>query len=213
MSRLVASGQYNFVVLTLSRKCVSSEDLASEVRNLSYVWRNFVRHRAFSKTVRGCIKSIEVTHNVLKSWYHPHFHVLLVVDKDYFVNPEKYMRWESLLKSWKKACGSSSDLALRVQSIDKKASLGKSVGEVIKYSLKPAQYIIPENPTLSRQIVHTLDFSLSGRRFIEFTGVCRKLLKTLKISSEEYLDIQTNVVEEASQIVSYVWQGGFYKRV
>ena len=81
-----------FLHLTLTVPSVYGEDLQSTLDKMHEAWRRLTLFKEFKKVVLGWSRSLELTRNVepdSKSYglWHPHFHIVLVVRKNYFRSP------------------------------------------------------------------------------------------------------------------------------
>ena len=79
----VPQEEYGFLLLTLTVKNVSSEELAPTLDKLAGAWNKLSQRKEF-KQVKGWFRALEVTRNKRHGNYHPHFHVLMVMPKSYF---------------------------------------------------------------------------------------------------------------------------------
>lgn len=120
---------YRYIALTLTVRNVSGEDLTDTVDrmiegwrcmthdNIGIVGRSFWRRwRGQGSVVCGCYRSLEVTINERDDTYHPHFHVLLAVDKSYYEG--KYLKTADWVRLWRMACGLDYDPVVFVQAVD-----------------------------------------------------------------------------------------------
>lgn len=115
--------------------------------------------------------------------YHPHFHVVLMVNKSYFKDSKIYLKqeqWTSLWKSCLKV-DYTPIVDIRAFKTSNKLETAKSVAESAKYTVKDNDYIIPNNEDLTDQAVSTLDYALSNRRLIAFGGELRNIHKALNL--------------------------------
>lgn len=91
--RLTDEG-YNLYFLTLTRKNVKAEDLRDTIdfmnKNFKKLFNKFnqpigtgfngLKDRLIK--IEGALKTLEITYNQTTNEYHPHFHVLLILEKD-----------------------------------------------------------------------------------------------------------------------------------
>lgn len=115
--------------------------------------------------------------------YHPHFHVVLMVNKSYFTDKDYYISQENWTSLWKSCLKVDYDPRVDVRTFKTKTieDTKKSVAESAKYTVKDNDYLVPDNEGLTDKTVMTLDSALSGRRLIAFGGELRKIHKELNL--------------------------------
>ena len=189
---------YSFIFLTLTCKNVTASNLDKQINILISAFKALCLRKQFKAAVRGWCRALEVTYNWQSEEYHPHFHVILAVDKDYFTS-DHYIKqddfclmWQSCLKvDYKPIC----DIRTFTESEKGK---GKEIAEVAKYTVKTSnimanlQDIAPFSPEIQAEarkvtdritdeIVFTLDAALRGRRLIGYGGIFRAKHKELNL--------------------------------
>ncbi|MTM17309.1 replication protein, partial [Turicibacter sanguinis] len=148
--------------------------------------------------------------------YHPHFHVLIVVNKRYFKNKE-YLSQEVWRELWAKAM--KLDYLPQVNIKRVKGNTAEAVAEVAKYSAKDSDYVIAKDLDLSMNVVETLDYALQGRRLVSFSGIMKDLHKKLNLDDAEDGDlvhIETDRDEELEgelKLETYAWNVGYMNYV
>lgn len=85
-----------FLFLTLTIPNCSGSDLRLTIMRMQKAFHRFVNYKRFTSAVKGFFRSLEVTRNNYKECkgkpnpfygtFHPHFHILLAVDADYFTS-------------------------------------------------------------------------------------------------------------------------------
>ena len=83
----VIEDNYDFLFLTLTVPNCTGYDLPETIDNLQYGFRRLLQMKKFKNAVKGYFKALEVTINKKRfctAMYHPHYHVILAVDKSYF---------------------------------------------------------------------------------------------------------------------------------
>ena len=83
---------FEFLHLTLTVPSCYGDDLQHTLDRMNEAWRRLTQFTEFKKVVLGWSRSLELTRNIdldSKSYglWHPHFHVVLVVQKNYFRSP------------------------------------------------------------------------------------------------------------------------------
>jgi plasmid rolling circle replication initiator protein Rep len=115
--------------------------------------------------------------------YHPHFHVVLMVNKSYFDDNRLYIKQSQWTSLWKSCLKVDYDprIDIRAFKTNTKTETSKSIAESAKYTVKDNDYLISGNEELTDKTVATLDSSLSRRRLIAFGGELRRIHKKLNL--------------------------------
>jgi hypothetical protein len=150
--------------------------------------------------VKGYIRKLEVTYNsdnTSKSYntYHPHFHVVLALNKSYFTDKNYYLKQERLLELWRESTGDSSITQVDVRKA--KINDYKEVYELAKYSAKDTDYLI------NREVFMTFYKALKGKQVLVFSGLFKDAHKMYQ-NGELDAYKKSDPVEYA-YMVSYNW--------
>ena len=208
---------YDFLFLTLTVPNCSGSDLSRTVTRLYNAWSKLRKRKRFSDSVFGYFKSLEITRNLNKrsksfGTYHPHFHIILAVKKDYFTS-DKYIKHDEWLAMWRSCYGDNSITQVDVRkcfSKNKKRgykSLSSAVVEVAKYAVKPSSYLgitdkkgnfTPYADSVVDESVATLSEALKYRRIFEMRGIFREVFDNLGFDDAEEGDL---VVTDAGEVV------------
>ena len=144
--------------------------------------------------------------------YHPHFHVLIVVDKSYFKS-RKYLKHEEWQELWSKATRLDYLPQVNIKKI--KGNSAEAVAEVAKYSTKDSDYVIEKNIDLSMNVVETLDYALQRRRLVSFSGIMKEWHKKLNLDDAEDGDLihidseKDEDLESELTLETYAWNVGY----
>ena len=152
--------------------------------------------KLFKNAVLGYVRKLEITYNNETKTYHPHFHVLLAVKKNYFSN--NYIKRDTWLEMWQKAKRDESITQVDVRKLDMK----KGVAEIAKYSSKDSDYLI------SQEIFDVMYKALKGRQIITYNGVFKESAKLYKKGDLDYLK-DIDLTEYVYRIL-YQWGQGDY---
>lgn len=191
--------KYTYLVLTLTVPNCSGIKLSETLDNLFKGWNLFAKTKKFKTSVLGWYRALEVTHNVNPlsqsfDTYHPHFHCILAVDKDYF-KPNSlipYISRSEWLCMWQKAMKNDSITQVDIRKVKPKFRPGVSISdsiissvcEVAKYSVKSSDYIDPTDWLFSCSSVRILDKALSNRRLVAYGGAMKDWHKKLNLDDE-----------------------------
>lgn len=219
-----ADNEFQFLFLTVSRKNVREKKLSNELDELFYTFMKMTKKRQFVRSIQGWFRCLEITYNQDRADFHPHFHMVLVVDKEYFTSSDLYISQPKWTKLWKEAAGIDYKPIVHIQAF--KASekgLGKEVAEVAKYAVKPSDLIIRDRKTNAIReqttdfVVSTFDEVLNKRRLIAFGGVMKDAHKKLNLDDAEDGDLihidpeEDETREDLNYILShYRWNIGAF---
>lgn len=121
--------------------------------------------------------------------YHPHFHVLIAVDKSYFTNNRVYLSRDRWLELWQESTGDYSITQVDIRKF-KKHQKGSEINEIAKYSAKDGDYLA------SSEVFEVFYGALKGRRLLVFSGMFKdandrfkkgELDKYMKEDTTEYV--------------------------
>lgn len=214
------SGKYEYLMLTLTIPNVTGDKLPAAISDMLKAWKRLIETKRFENAVVGWYRGLEITHNVDKSsksfdTYHPHFHALLMVERQYFKGKD-YINRAEWLKMWQSATRNAKITQVDVRKVkpkEGKADIVGAVCEVAKYTVKPSGYIVKDDPALTCSAVEILDNALHGRRLVAFGGLMKQLHEQLNLDSEVDGDL-VNVGEQKAtgdpdEVLSYFWHVGY----
>src|SRR5699024_9226066 len=75
-----------FIFLTLTAPNVPADELNDEIKHYNQSFQRLMQRKEVKQIVKGYARKLEITYNEERDDYHPHFHVLIAVDKNYFNN-------------------------------------------------------------------------------------------------------------------------------
>lgn len=223
ISKALELKEYKFIFLTLTCKNVYGEELENSLNNMFHAFKKFAKRKQIQKCVKGFYRVLEVTHNINKNsisydTYHPHFHIILMVNKSYFTDKDLYLSHEKFRNLWKESLQVDYDpqVNVKVFRTSNKEQIVKSICEVAKYPLKDNNYIIPDDIEMTDSAVMILDKALENRRLIAYGGELKKIHKSLNLDDAEEGDlIKTGTEEEEPKegidfvIERYRWKFGY----
>lgn len=142
---------------------------------------------------------------------HPHFHVLLAVNKSYFKDVRAYLTHDEWVKLWERALKVDYVPVVDVRKI--KGEAVDAVAEASKYTVKDSDYIVPTDWDLTTKTVEILDKALDKRRFLAFGGVMKEAHQKLHLDDVEdgdllHVDGET-VAEDTKNTITYAWSSGY----
>ena len=225
----VIGDKYKFLFLTLTVPNVTAQELPTAVDELMKAWRKLMRYKRVSAVVRGFFRALEITRNKdprSKSFgtYHPHFHAVLAVPKNYGKGKE-YINHDEWLTLWRKATKDPTitqvDIRLARNKHDDSGAdsdverLASVVAEIAKYPVKDADILVPGDHDQTDSIVETLANALAGRRLTAYGGCFDDAWNELKLDDAEDGDL-IHLKEKLNPamawlVVKYGWSCGVYK--
>lgn len=188
-------------------------------------------------TIKGWFRNLEITFNEKDKTFHPHFHVILAVEKSYFfkeTNPDGYLTQEVALQMWKECLAvdylPTVDLRKvyyldengnKIINFDDGEGLKKAVEEASKYITKAMDLLSIEDEKLQKKVIKSMLQALSYRRLFAYGGVLKNIRAELKLQDEEKSnlinlgddEIDTTGMEYLVEV--YKWcqeNGGQYKK-
>src|SRR5699024_7768737 len=85
-----------FIFLTLTAPNVQADELNDEIKHYNQSYQRLIQRKEVKQIVKGYARKLEITYNEERDDYHPHFHVLIAVNKSYFNQATQYIsrdRW------------------------------------------------------------------------------------------------------------------------
>lgn len=231
------SDTYIYLLLTLTVPNCLGNVLYDTITHLMKSFDRLMKRKEVKNIVRGWYRGLEVTHNHninSKSYdtYHPHFHVLLVVDKSYLCNKSVergYISRECWLKLWQECCRDESITQVDIRAVKPKKvnksddvlssnGLLSAICEITKYAVKDKDYIIPYDWDLSQDIVSVLDKALDHRRLVAWGGILKEIKNKLSLDDEidgdlVHIDDDSTLDDsKLSQVLAF-WHTGYQQYI
>lgn len=214
VTEVIKYGGNQLVFGTLTIPNCKGEQLGDLITYLKESLVRLRRKKAFTKAFNGYFLKVEVTYKKETDEYHPHIHLLLSADNDYFTNKDKYLSTEQLVKLW----GSCTDDLLfsynRRTHQDLKGFMAwfekvddekKSLNELAKYSVKSFEVI--------EESVDTFAYELNGVRLITYYGSFAKVHKKLRLDDEKLTDDMREDLDYILTRFQYDQELGQYKQI
>ena len=211
---------YRFMMLTLTVPNVPYDELATEITHMMQSFKRLMLRKEVKQVVKGFFRALEITYNVEKQTYHPHFHVLLCVPSNYFT--KNYIKQERWLELWQQATRYPHITQVDIRTVKpnpKKSGsdLESAAAEVAKYATKPSDYLwkLPNGDYMADEVVvPELAKTLNHRKLIAFGGLMLEHFKKLELQDvdSESVDL-VHVDDSASDIEAvmihvYRWNVG-----
>lgn len=188
----VIQADSSFLFLTLTVPNVPASELPFTIDQMNKAYTRFLRLKALS-FVKGTVRVLEITRNSKSGEYHPHFHCLVAVPRSYFST--FYLKQSAWADAWTTAYQSNRPLIVDVRKVKQSAGSpegetggcpGSAVAEVVKYAVKPSDYLDAAiTPEGRAAILSELFPALWNRRLFNTTGVFRETFQKLRLSDPE----------------------------
>ena len=227
MDQVEKNYNYRYIFLTLTVKNCYSEDLKDTLDLMTKSFNKLSERKAFKKAIKGYFRSLEITYNKEDNTYHPHFHLILAVNKSYFTDKDYYLSQENWTRLWKESLQVDYKPVVdvrRVKSKDKNFS--KVIAETAKYTVKSEDFLIKKedgkiDEALTDEVVATLDKALHRKRLVSFGFLFKDIHRQLKLDDAENGDLKKTDNEDELRddltdiILRYQWNIGIknYKLV
>ena len=205
-----------YSLLTLTSKNCSIDELDETLDKIMEAWNRLTTYAAWKRAIEGYIRALEITYNEKEKSFHIHLHLLLAVDAvSYFTKDSSiYLSQRDFQAMWKKALRVDYDPIVDIRRT--KGNTAKVVSEIVKYTVKPEDYIKDGDIAFSMEAIVALDRLLHKRRAFSLGGIFNKKAKELSEQietedSEEAEEVELEPIPEA-RLRAYFFHNGFYIR-
>lgn len=123
--------QYKFLLLTLTGRNCTGEELSQEITHYLESFRRMTRRKQFADNIKGFFRTVECTYNPETDTYHPHIHCILVVPSSYF--KKGYIKQDEWTDLWRKSLRADYQPIVDIRKIKPKKQGVKTVQEEIDY--------------------------------------------------------------------------------
>ena len=177
-----------FIFLTLTVKNCELADLRSQITIMNKAWQRMAQRKNFPAL--GWVRSLEVTKSKDSS-AHPHFHSLLMVPADYFL--DGYLKQSDWTNLWQSALRINYTPIVDVRTVKPKLGvegdgIAAAVCETLKYSVKLDDLVSSADWLLG------LTKQLHKTRAVAVGGVLKQYLADLEKEPDDLIH-----VDESSQ--------------
>ncbi|MDU3299714.1 MAG: protein rep, partial [Clostridioides difficile] len=195
-----------FIFLTLTAPNVKGDKLSGEISNYNNSFKKLMERKEVKNIVKGYIRKLEVTYNsdVLSNsydTYHPHFHVVIAVNKTYFKKSNLYISQQRWLELWREATGDSSITQVDVRKV--RTNSLKEVYELAKYSAKDSDYLV------SRPVFEVFYKALKGKRLVVYGGLFKDANVMYENGELDCYKVKDNI--EYVYMMCYLWAKNEYE--
>ncbi len=200
MAYLKQEEKKEFIFLTLTAPNVEADELESEIKHYNHSFKKLMERKEVGKVVKGYVRKLEVTYNEERNDYHPHFHVLIAVNKSYFTDKDYYISRDRWLDLWQQV--TENPLITQVDVRKVQNSKDDKVYEIAKYSAKDSDYLIGQN------VFEVFYKSLKGKRLLVFSGLFKDAMT--KFKNGELDEYKEKDMTKYVYAIMYNWGGKKY---
>lgn len=232
MEAVKALAGKEFLFLTLTAPSVSGEELRDQIDNFNKAVNRLFKRRNVEKVVKGYIRKLEVTTDQEKlitedlykrkkdyydlrglkvgdpnptyNTYHPHMHIVVVVNKSYFVSRDFISKAE-WLELWRSCMQDNSITQVDARKVsDTKTGNTNAVLEVAKYSAKGNDLYHSE------KVFDVFYGALKRRQLIVYSGIMKEYAKKFKDGELDRFKKENE--EDYTHLLQAVWNGSGYEK-
>ena len=172
MAYLKQEEKKEFIFLTLTAPNVPAEELNDEIKHYNQSFQRLMQRKEVKTVVKGYARKLEITYNEERDDYHPHFHVLIAVNKSYFTDTKQYISRDRWLELWQQVTKNPSITQVDVRKV--RNGRDDKVYEIAKYSAKDSDYLQNQN------VFEVFYNALKGKRLIVFSGLFKEAMTKFK---------------------------------
>lgn len=222
-----------YIFLTLTAPNVEGAALKSEIDRFNRAFNKLFKRRNVQKVINGYVRKLEVTYNkerfITKEMYknakayfvkrglqvgdnnpnydtyHPHFHVIMAVNKSYFTSRD-YLKQEVWLDMWRECMEDENITQVDIRKVrSSEKSENGAILEVAKYSAKGNELYH------SASVFEIFYRALKGRQLITFNGLFKDYVKKFKDGDLDKYKKQDDT--EYTHLLTSVWQTSKYENM
>ncbi|HCL0577127.1 TPA: protein rep [Salmonella enterica subsp. enterica serovar Typhi] len=216
-----ANRQYKpaWIFLTLTVKNVEGDQLKQIITDMMQGYRKMFQYKKVKTGTLGFFRALEITKNHKENTYHPHFHVLIPVKRNYF--GKSYIKQAEWTSFWKKAMKLDYTPIVHVQRVKGKKGIDaeaiekevreameeqKAILEISKYPVKDTDVIRGNEVTEENlDTVYYLDDALNARRLIGYGGILKEIHKELNLTDSEDGDL-VRIEEDDDEVANETFE-------
>ena len=200
MAYLKQEENKEFIFVTLTAPNVPADELEREIKDYNHSFKKLMERKEVKKIAKGYVRKLEVTYNEDRDDYHPHFHVLIAVNKSYFTDKDYYISRDRWLELWKQVTKNSMITQVDVRKVSD--SKNDKFYEIAKYSEKDSDYLI------NQEVFEVFYKALKGKRLIVYSGLFKEAMT--KFKNGELDGYKEKDVTKYVYAIMYNWGGKKY---
>lgn len=210
---------YTALFLTLTVRNCEVDQLSPTLEMMSRAWNRMLARRKNREIIKGTARSVEITYNHTAKTFHPHYHIILLVEKDARSVSQLSAYFN---KEWQTATNVIYQPITDLRKIenrtmceyDKKDAeyYKKAILETFKYTIK--------DDSLAEMPLSTFRFyidGVQGKRLVAYTGIIKEARAQLEYTDEledenEFKKCPDCSAEMLSAIYQWSYRENTYKR-
>lgn len=195
----------DFIFLTLTAPNIDKDDIQKELKDYMKSFERLFKYKAVAKICKGYARKLEMTYNSDSDTYHPHYHVMIAVNKSYFTDKNYYISQKAWLSLWQKAKRDKTITQVDIRKFKNNDDTFKAIFELTKYIAKDSDYMHSED------VFKVFYKALKGKRMLSYSGVFKKAVELYKAGDLDYL------IEDPAKYIEWVcrvwysWNGSGYE--
>lgn len=192
-----------FIFITLTVPNVPKESLREEIENFNVSFKRLFQTEEFKAFNKGFIRKLEVTYNEERNDYHPHFHLVVAVNKSYFKS-RNYMSKRRLLELWQRATRNPAITQVDIKPC--RMDTVKQIMELATYSAKQGDLYS------SKEVFDGFYEGLFRKKLLVYNGIFKeykKKIDTGEVDPAQVIELN-QILEEATKEICLMWEKSSY---
>lgn len=192
-----------FIFITLTVPNVPKESLREEIENFNISFNRLWKTKEFKAFNKGFIRKLEVTYNEERNDYHPHFHLVVAVNKSYFKSRD-YMSKRRLLELWQRATRNPAITQVDIKPC--RMDTVKQVMELATYSAKQGDLYS------SKEVFDGFYEGLFRKKLLVYNGIFKEYKKKIEVGEVDPAQVieLNQILEEATKEICLMWEKSSY---
>lgn len=195
--------KFAFLFITLTVPNVPKESLREEIENFNISFNRLWKTKEFKAFNKGFIRKLEITYNEERNDYHPHFHLVVAVNKSYFTSRD-YMSKRRLLELWQRATRNPAITQVDIKPC--RMDTVKQVMELATYSAKQGDLYS------SKEVFDGFYEGLFRKKLLVYNGIFKeykKKIDTGEVDPAQVIELN-QLLEEATKEFYLQWEKDNY---
>lgn len=192
-----------FIFITLTVPNVSREKLREEIECFNKSFKRLFETKEFKAFNKGFIRKLEITYNEERNDYHPHFHLVVAVNKSYFTSRD-YMSKRRLLELWQRATRNPNITQVDIKPC--RMDTIKQVMELATYSAKQGDLYS------SKEVFDGFYEGLFRKKLLVYNGIFKEYKKKIDIGEVDPTQVieLNQLLEETTKEFYLQWEKDNY---
>lgn len=195
--------KFAFLFITLTVPNVPKESLREEIENFNISFNRLWKTKEFKAFNKGFIRKLEITYNEERNDYHPHFHLVVAVNKSYFTSRD-YMSKRRLLELWQRATRNPNITQVDIKPC--RMDTVKQVMELATYSAKQGELYS------SKEVFDGFYEGLFRKKLLVYNGIFKEYKKKIEVGEVDPAEVieLNQILEEATREICLMWEKSSY---